>query len=473
MLNTLWPYVLALFQIAGIALALKAVRTARTPQGAVGWVAFLVVVPYIAVPAYLFLGHTRLPAYLSARRVSKSTVRALEQLRHVHAPHLEGGRGAEDGSVAAFERLADMPVVSGNAAELLIDGDSAFSAMFEAIESARSYVLIAFYILRADDLGREFKDRVLAKAREGVRVRILYDAVGGQGLPRAYRAELRAAGIEIEGFHAIRLMQPRFRLNFRNHRKIVIVDGQVAFCGGLNVGDEYMGRSARFGRWRDTNLRLRGPVVAQMQLVFAEDWHWIAHERLQLDWEPEPAPENIDALILAPGPADPMETGSLYFCNALGRARRRIWIASPYFVPDVDVLGALKLAALRGVDVRILVADKRDHLIVWVAAFAFFDEARAAGVKIFRYSRGFMHQKVVLVDDDFAAVGSINLNNRSCRLDFEVQALIFDRDFAGRVAAMLEADFADSYRYDTPLDQSPSLLRRYGAPVARLFAPIL
>lgn len=472
MLNSLIPFVLAVFQIAGFALALKAVRTARTPQGAVGWVAFLVAVPYVAVPAYLFLGHTRLPGYLSARRTSKSTVRALEQLSHVHGPKRAGER-ADDGSIAAFERLADMPLVSGNAAELLIDGERAFEAMFEAVEAARSYVLIAFYILRDDTLGGEFKDRVIAKAREGVKVRILYDAVGGQGLPRGYIAELRRAGVEIRGFHSIRLMQKRFRLNFRNHRKIVVVDGQVAFCGGLNVGDEYLGRSEHFGHWRDTNLRLRGPVVAQMQLIFAEDWHWIARERLQLHWTPDPAPANLDALILAPGPADPMETGSLYFCNALGRARRRIWIASPYFVPDVDVLSALKLAALRGVDVRILVADKRDHLIVWVAAFAYFDEVRQAGVQIFRYSNGFMHQKVLVVDDDFAAVGSINLNNRSCRLDFEVQALVFDRDFAGRVAAMLDADFADSFRYDTPLDQSPSLLRRYGAPVARLFAPIL
>lgn len=177
-------------------------------------------------------------------------------------------------------------------------------------------------------------------------------------------------------------------------------------------------------------------------------------------------------MILAPGPADAVETGSLYFCNVLSAAKHRIWIASPYFVPDIDTLTALKLAALRGVDVRILVPEMKDHLLVWLAAYAYFDEMREIGVRIWRYREGFMHQKVVLVDEDFASIGSINMDIRSCRLNFEVTALLFDPKAAAAVSRMLEADFAASAPYDTPLADADRL-KRIGAPAARLFAPIL
>lgn len=464
------PTFLALLHAAAIVCALQAVRTARTPQGAVGWVVFLLAAPYFAIPGYLFLGHSRFPGYVSARRASQAVIGELEAMRRSHRPN--GGGEARD-SADAFARLAGMPVLSGNAAEILIDGDATFDSIFAAIDRAQSYVLIAFYILRDDRLGRALRDRLVARAREGVAVRVLYDALGSHGLPDSFPASLRAAGVEIHDFHSIRRAHSRFQVNFRNHRKIVVVDGRVAFVGGLNVGDEYMGRDPAFGHWRDTHLRLAGPIVSQVQLVFAEDWHWATEERVDLAWDAAPEGGALDALVVAPGPADPMETGSLFFCNAIAAARRRLWIASPYFVPDVDILTALKLAALRGVDVRLLVADRRDHLIVWLAAFAYFDEVRAAGVRVHRYADGFMHQKVLVVDDSFASIGSVNLDNRSCRLNFEITGLVFDAGFARRVAAMLEADFAKSFVYETPLESAASRLRRYGAPVARLFAPIL
>ncbi len=433
----------------------------------------LIAVPYLALPVYLFLGHSRFPGYVSARRSSRKVIRDIKDFGRTHPARVAADAKARDYGAVAFEQLADMPVLPGNSASLLIDGDATFEAIFEAIDAAQSYVLVMFYIIRDDGLGRDLKDRLIARAQAGCTVRLLYDTLGSHGLSEHYIRELRDARVVVTDFHSIRQPRSRLQLNFRNHRKIVVVDGRTAFIGGHNVGDEYMGRDANFGHWRDTHIRLEGPVVAQIQLVFAEDWYWATDERLDLFWEPPSRPENLDALIVAPGPADPMETGSLYFCNAIGAARRRIWITSPYFVPDIDILTSLKLAALRGVDVRILVADKRDHWLVWLAAFTYFDEVRDAGVKIFRYRDGFMHQKVILVDDDLAAIGTVNLDNRSCRLNFEITALIFDAGFAHTVERMIEADFAKSYAYDTPLNQSPSLLRRVGAPVARLFAPVL
>lgn len=213
-------------------------------------------------------------------------------------------------------------------------------------------------------------------------------------------------------------------------------------------------------------------MVPQLQLVFAEDWHWAREEVLDLNWSQGAVGGGEDGLVMATGPGDPLETGSLYFATLINAARDRLWIASPYFVPDLDLCTALKLAALRGVDVRILIPNKADHLLVWLAAFAYFDELTQVGVRFYRYRDGFMHQKVIVVDDAVAGIGTHNLDVRSCRLNFEVTALLFGGGPAGDVARMLEGDFASSTVDEIHLADR-SIWRRIGAPVARLFAPLL
>jgi cardiolipin synthase len=463
---------LALVLLEGFAFwfAYLAITSARTPQGSVGWVVFLIVIPWLAVPLYLILGHSRFDGYVNARRDSARLIEGLIGVQAVNAPKTPPA----DSFAHGFAKLAEVPLVSGNSVDLLVDGRQTFDAIFAAVEAAENYILVQFYIFTDDVLGNEFKSRLIAKARDGISVRLLYDAVGCGKLPRSYLADMREAGIEVHDVYALRSRSHRFKVNFRNHRKIVITDGTLAFTGGLNVGDEYMGRDPRFGPWRDTHCAIRGPMTTQLQVIFAEDWIWATKQVLEhdLNWKSGRAEQDADGLILACGPGDYMETGTLYFCNAIGAARERIWIASPYFVPDTDILTALKLAAVRGVDVRILVPEMIDHKIVWLAAFAYFDEVRAAGIEIWRYNEGFMHQKVLVVDDAIASIGTINLDNRSCRLNFEVTAMFFDASVAGKVASMLEADFARSSLLTKTLSEQPRHIR-VGAPIARLFAPVL
>ncbi|GAA0285313.1 cardiolipin synthase [Rhodovulum strictum] len=473
MLEVLIPVLVLTLEAAAIWAAFRAIRISRTPQGAVGWVVFLIAAPYLALPIFLFLGHWRLPGYVTARRSSQTSIAALPDFDPASRADASALPEGLRRPLAGFEAIAGLHAVSGNGVRLLVDGPATYAAIFAAIDRAERFVLVQTYILRDDDLGRDLQRRLIARAQAGCKVRLLYDALGSHRLPAAYGAALREAGVVVADFHSLRRPHSRFQVNFRNHRKIVVVDGREGFLGGHNVGDEYVGRDARIGRWRDTHLALSGPAVAQLQLIFAEDWFWATEERLDLDWQPPAAAQDLDVLVVAPGPADRLETGSLYFCNAIHAAQHRIWIASPYFVPDTDILSALSLAALRGVDVRILVAARRDHWLVWLAAFAYFDEMLDAGVGIFRYTDGFMHQKVLVVDEAMASVGTVNLDNRSCRLNFEVTALVFDRDFARTVADMLSADFARSQPHTTRLDDAPNLLRRSGARVARLFAPIL
>lgn len=459
---------LALFATA-VFCAWRAVQGARTPQGSVGWVVFLLSVPVIAVPAYLFLGHHRLKGVEVARRDSARTVAAINAYSARRRPE-----AVTKEDFGPFEAAAQLPVLRGNAADLLIDGRAAFDEMFAAIDAAEHYVLVQFYILRDDGLGQALCDRLLAACARGVDVYVSYDRVGSFRLRNEYRQTLLQAGAQVTDQRRSGGLAWRFIVNYRNHRKTLIVDGKRGFTGGLNVGDEYLGLDADFGAWRDTGVALRGPVVAQLQLIFAEDWHFATGHLIadELFWLPGLQPENKIGLIVGTGPADDFDSGSMLFFAAIARARRRIWIASPYFVPDLDILTALRHAALRGLQVRILVPEQADHRIMWMAAHAYFDEIRAAGVEIWRYTEGFMHQKVILVDDDLAAVGTTNLDNRSFRLNFEAMAVLFDTEFATKVDDMLRQDFARAYRLTKQLSDQP-LAVRVGAPVARLFAPIL
>jgi len=450
--------------------AVHSTRSARTPQGSVGWVIFLMAMPVLAIPFYLFLGHHRFRGYRIARKESQRVVEGIKAFARQHAPDPSD----DQMNLTPFEKIANMPAIAGNGFDLLIDGAKTFEAIFAAMDAAEKYLLIQFYIVHDDELGRALQERMITAAQRGVSVRFMTDAVGSHKLPADYSEKLRDAGVEVVDRNSQRGPKYRFQLNYRNHRKTVIADGTVGFIGGHNVGDEYMGRNPGFGAWRDTHARIRGPIVLQLQLIFVEDWHWATNQLLldDLNWTATKAPENLTGLIVASGPGDDTETGSMMFFSAIAAARERIWIASPYFVPDMDVMAALRNAALRGVDVRILVPDSIDHYVTWLAGFAYFDEIRHCGARVFRYTQGFMHQKVMVVDDKMAAVGTTNLDNRSFRLNFEAMALYFDPRVAKAVDTMLRTDFDNSFELTRTIHQQPVYVR-YGAPMARLFAPLL
>ncbi|NOD34839.1 MULTISPECIES: cardiolipin synthase [unclassified Ruegeria] len=462
--------VIILLEMVAIYCAVLAVRHARTPQGSVAWVVFLITAPYIAVPTFLFLGSFHYEGYLTGRRDSDEVISGLEGFKQQFPPT----RTENQSIYRALEKIGDIPVGSGSDLDLLIDGEATFTSIFEAIASAKSYVLVQSYIINDDKIGRHLRDVLLDRVQDGVSVRLIYDAVGCAKLPKTYLQSLSNGGVQVVNAHAYGGPKSRFQINFRNHRKTVVVDGEVGFTGGLNMGDEYMGEDPKFGSWRDTHARLTGPIVLQLQLIFAEDWHWATRENLisELDWDVKKTEADKDAVIIATGPGDAFDTGSFYFCTLINAATERLWIASPYFVPENDILTALKLAAMRGVDVKLLTPEVVDHTIPWLAALAYFDEVMDAGVEVWRYNDGFMHQKVVLVDDMISSVGTTNLDNRSCRLNFEETAVVFDEQTASEVATMFEADFARSFLLKERLADR-GFKQRHGAPLARLFSPLL
>ncbi len=281
--------------------------------------------------------------------------------------------------------------------------------------------------------------------------------------------ELQAGGVEVKAFVTNRQFGRRFQVNFRNHRKLVIVDGHTAFLGGLNAGDEYMGEGP-LGAWRDTHMAVEGPAVLALQLSFLEDWYYVDKTVPDLPIVPQERGSEI-VLPFASGPAESWNITPAVFCELIHDVRERLWIASPYFVPDPALRTALAHAALRGVDVRIILPQGIDHLLPWLSSFTFYPAMLEAGVKIWRYQPGFMHQKVLLADTDLAIVGSVNLDYRSFMLNFELSAAVQDAEFASKVEKMFEADFARSKQEDLRKFQDGSFLFRLKCRLAALMSP--
>jgi cardiolipin synthase len=446
--NLFFKIQIAVVHGLGVLNAIHAVLRVRTPQAAAGWALALVTFPYFAIPLYWIFGRSKFIGYRRAMSDEGGPLSAIARdAAAATAPHATD-LGMGDNFRHWSKTLTTLPATFGNHVELLIDGDATFQAIFAAIESARSYLLAQFFIVNDDALGREFQNRLIKKAKEGVKICFLFDEVGCHALSRRWLRTLRREGVRVEAFHTTRGRGNRFQLNFRNHRKVVVADGREALVGGLNVGDEYVGRGKQFGPWRDTHVRIEGPAVQAVQLAFVEDWHWATGDVPCLNWMPAAAAANQCALVLATGPADEAERCSLTFIRAVNSAQSRLWISSPYFVPDATVLTALQLAALRGVEVRVLLPVRSDHWLPTLSCFSYYESLAWAGIELWRYQPGFMHQKVLLVDDELASVGSINVDYRSFHLNFELAVLVSDQTFARQVKAMLAQDFANSQRVD-------------------------
>lgn len=474
-LSPLFAVLVTVLHLTGLAMAVVPLLNARTPQGAIAWSLFLVMFPLLGLPLYFVFGERKFVGYVRARRAGRQPLQGLAQsVAARHLPALKADFGGQEKDLSVFEGLAAMPFTSGNRGRLLIDGEATFEAIFAGIEAAQEYLLVQFYIVHDDEIGRELQARLIARARSGVRIHFMYDAIGCFDLPEAWLTRLREAGIAVQAFHGRTRRHPhRYQLNFRNHRKIVVADGLIAWVGGHNVGDEYLGRDPKLSPWRDTHVEIRGPAVLGIQLAFLEDWNAMTGEIPQLAWEVAPQPENQRVLVLPSGPADALETCGLMFAEIIHMARKRLWIVSPYFVPDDTIVSALQLAALRGVDVRLMIPEKADHRLVHMAGFAYLEETLPVGIRIFRYQNGFLHQKVFLMDDTLAGVGTANLDNRSFRLNFEIFLLFADRDFVRDTQFMLEADFRQCRELHMHEVERLPRIFHLGARVARLFAPVL
>ena len=472
-LSQFWFPFYIVMEVLAVLLAIESIFKSRTSQGAIAWSLGLVFLPPLVVPVYLLFGQRKFYGYIDARRkgdleIQRIAKNLLAELSEHFSPEEDSSQGAQ-----LLEKLALMPYTRGNRVGLLINGEQTFNHIFKEIERADNYILLQFYILRDDRLGRKLQSKLIEKARQGVRIYFLYDGIGSFSLSRRYIKTFRQAGVVIESFRTWRWgKRRRFQINFRNHRKIVVVDGLTAFIGGANIGDEYLNGDRRLSPWRDTHIELQGPSVQGAQLSFLEDWYWVTGSVPDLNWRPEGVSSDQRVLVVPTGPADRLESCQLMFLHAINSATERLWIVSPYFVPDDAILKALKLASLRGVDVRLMLPGKTDSRIVQLSSYAVLLDLRNTDIKAYQYQNGFMHQKVVLVDNDRAYVGTANFDNRSFHLNFEVTVMVRGRQFALEVESMLNDDFEHCSPLLSEELSQRSLLFKLLAKLSQLFSPI-
>ncbi|HLR15740.1 MAG TPA: cardiolipin synthase [Bacillota bacterium] len=351
------------------------------------------------------------------------------------------------------------------------DGRKKFDALLSDIQGATDHIHIQYYIIHDDGLGTELIQTLTEKAREGVQVRVLYDHMGSRGISSTFYQDLEQAGGIVEVFF------PHFHLNYRNHRKLAIIDGHVGYIGGFNVGDEYLGLDEKFGYWRDTHLRTKGEVVHSLQNRFILDWNQASKEH-GIHYEQRFFPEflqigDVGAQIVSSGPDTEGQQIKKAYVKMINSAEKYVYLQTPYFIPDDTVRDALRIAVESGVDVRIMVPDKPDHIFVYWATLSNVGELLKAGAKVFIYSNGFVHAKTLVVDDAIASVGTANIDHRSFRLNFEVNAFIYDEKTTANLRKAFENDIQVSEELTYEQYQERSIIIKIKESVSRLISPVL
>ena len=486
------PALLALAHFLLVAGTLAWVLMIKTNSvSAVAWCLFIIFLPFVGVFLFFVFGYQHVHRPLKRKRRHKQRYRTpphpagYEEAHHAELTvKPEHGRLAELSLSESLAQLATRfgasPVTVGNQIDFYDDGPPAFDAMLDAIRAARHHIHLEFFIWQPDELGQYVLDLLGAKAKEGVEVRLLYDAMGSHRLPARLLQPFHQAGCKSCTFLPLNLWRRRFQVNLRNHRKILVVDGSVGFIGGLNVGNEYLGKDPCFGYWRDTHLRLRGPAVCDLQRVFCEDWDFAADEHLSdrdgtdgRYFRAASVGGPYAVQIIDSGPDDDLRSIRDVTFAAILKAKRRLWIATPYFVPDSSLLDALRLAAYSGVDVRLLCQLHPDKWVPQYAARYWWTDVLTAGAKVYQYAKGMMHSKVMLIDDDFASVGTANLDNRSMYLNFEVNCLIYSPPAVQRLEESFLRDFRDSVLIDPQVYAARPFAGRLLENACRLASPIL
>lgn len=375
------------------------------------------------------------------------------------------------------------PLTSGNAVKLLLNGEQKFPEVIEALKRAKHHIHIQYYIYQDDIIGNHVKEVLIAKAREGIKVRFIYDAFGSRSIRRRFLRELRHAGIEAFPFNRIRFMPLANRLNYRNHRKIIVIDGHCGFLGGINIDDRYINDPAyHHGRrrklyWRDTHLRIDGPGVQYLQYLFFCDWNFCSGQKLQPDAiyydDRKHAEGNESVQIAASGPDSPTPTIMLSLVKAISLAKHEILLTTPYFIPGETILNALKVASLGGVSVRILAPGISDSKLVNAAAWSYYGDLLRSGVQIYLYHKGFIHVKTMVVDDYISIVGTANMDYRSFDLNFEVNAVVYGESLAAELRTTFLQDLKDAEQIQAERWRKRPVFKQLPERIARLLSPLL
>ncbi|WP_288321206.1 cardiolipin synthase [uncultured Alistipes sp.] len=462
---------LTLYTVTILGIVLVIITDNRNPLKTLPWIIVLLLAPVAGLVFYFFFGQNLSKQRIISRRTRKRITLQLEEAEHTGCPDLpEQYRPLAQ----LLRRTCHAVPLYGSRITPYTDGEAKMEALLGEIARAHHHIHLQYYILSDDETGRHLRDALAAKAREGVRVRILYDDVGCSGVKKAFFREMREAGIEVHAFLHVKF--PRFtsKVNYRNHRKIVVIDGRTGFIGGMNIADRYV-RGTEWGSWRDTHFRIEGSGVAGLQIAFLSDWSATTKRHIAgPEYFPAAKRYTDDILqIVAGGPFGKWRTLLQAESYAVANARRRVWIQTPYYLPS-DVLNtALQTAALAGTDVRLMLPARSDSKLIDLASHSYLDDMMRAGVKILFYEPGFLHSKLLIADDALTVIGSANMDFRSFEHNFEVNAFVCDEEFTARMAAIFDSDAAKCHAVTPGEWFRRPRRRRWAESFMRVFSPLM
>lgn len=470
--------VLLLYDLLVLGVLALAVVRRRGLTSTLAWIFAIIALPGVGVAAYLLLAN---PHVARTRRAKRAATRQLRQrqtrrgARRTDPPETTL-TAAERSILRLAERLSDIAPVPGNGVALVSSNTEAARGITDALAGAKKSIWAEYYMVKSDGTGNAFLALLAERARDGLDVRLLYDAVGSWGIDAEALDVLRKAGGHVEVFLPINPLRRRWAVHLRNHRKILVVDGRLAMTGGMNIGDEYSG-SFRLGKgkaWRDTLLVVQGPAAGSLAEVFAEDWSFATESEELLEIPSPPAAEDGSLVAILPsGPDQEANANRLTYFAGITSAVSRCWIASPYFIPDGPTIRALVTAALRGVDVRILLPEKNDVMLMGAAARSYYLALVRAGARIFEYRPAMLHAKLMVIDGRWCLIGSANVDIRSFWLNFEISALVFDPPFAAIVERQFTRDLAESTEISVEILSGRGFWETLGEGIARLMSPLL
>jgi cardiolipin synthase len=454
----------------------------KNPAATMAWVMVLFLIPIGGIVLYFLfsqnIARKKLFKLTKSERqvVEEELIDQIDAVRHDRFPYYKKDIAEWKDLILLNQNYAASYLTQGNRAHILTDGNHMFDALLADIADAQEMINIQFFIVKDDTAGRRLIDALTEKVKRGVEVRLLLDALGCRHITPQVVDEFVRFGGKLAYFFPPKFKSLNFRFNYRNHRKIAVIDKRIGYIGGFNVGNEYLGKKQRFGYWRDTHLRLSGSCVSELNARFLLDWRLASRENIPIDYnfhEPAPTVGATAIQIVSSGPDTSRQEVKHAYLKMMTSARKSIYIQSPYFIPDVSVMEALLNAAESGVDVRIMIPNKPDHMFVYWGTYYYCGLLLKSGVRVFIYDKGFLHAKTISVDGEVCSVGSANFDTRSFKLSFETNAFVYDNEEAFNLEAIFETDMEDCHELTRQLYAQRSYYIRFKEGIAKLLSDIL
>jgi len=474
--NMSWVYYtfLCIYAVTTITIIGVILSENRNPVKSLAWVTVLFLLPIAGIILYLFFGRSIKNKRMISRR-NRRKLRKHERMQNIDKRSISLTNESVQ-MITLAGTLAASPYYPGNNVEIFTDGKSKFEALKRDLKTAQHSINIQYYIFEDDKIGREIRDILVERCHSGVEVRVIYDHVGSFSVRSSFFKEMQKEGIQAYPFFKVSFPQLGTRINWRNHRKICVIDGSIGYIGGMNIADRYID-GGKFATWRDTHLRVTGPIVRALRYSFAIDWNFMGQPLLEDDnaYAHKTDSEGLKAgmQLITSGPTSQWSNIAFMFHKAIANAKRRVYIQTPYFLPTEGLLKALQVAALAHVDVRLMLPRRSDSKMLTYASSSYIAESLKSGIKVYFYEAGMLHSKMMIIDDEISSIGSTNFDFRSFEHNFEANVFIYSHEMNNRLMDIFKADLEKSTRISTFEWQKRPYAQKAAESIIRLLSPIL